>query len=349
MQEICLIRANREMVGGAEIYLGRLATSLEARGIRYTRIHSPLPRKMPTWLAVLLFNAYLCLRKKGRFYFSLERITCPDIYRAGDGVHRCYLNMEKKSRINPLHSIYLYLEKRCFHNASRIIANSQMVKEQIIETYHISPAKISVVYNGVPVVPDDWVVPRAFCDEFSLNGTERVVLFVGSGFRRKGVFEFLELISRLQTPSFRAFIVGKDKKIDYYKRVAMNMGLAEKVVFTGSRADVANFYAISDLLVLPTRYDPFANVTIEAMSYNTAVVTTKQNGAHEILDPDFVMEHPRDYRIVPVIDALLQDRKKLTAIKRKNRKIARGFSLDRNVEETMRVVAGVQARRSGSS
>jgi len=337
--DIFFIRANRELTGGAEIYLSRLVGALEQRGIALTLLHSPLPRATPSWLGALLFNLFLCLRKRGRFYFSLERITCPDVYRAGDGVHRCYLQLEKKVPINPLHPVYLFLEKRCFRNAVKIIANSRMVKQQIIDTYRIPAAKIAVVYNGIPPVAEDYVVPRTFFEEFSLTGEEKVVLFVGSGFRRKGVIEFLEMLALLQTPSIRAFVVGRDRKTRYYSQMAERLGLGKRVVFTGARSDVANFYAVADLLLLPTRYDPFANVTIEAMSHQTAVITTRQNGAHEILDPVFVMDHSRDYCITAVIDALLQDRDKLTAVKKRNREIARCFSLERNVEETMRVVA----------
>ena len=103
---------------------------------------------MPSWLRIILFNLQVCLTKKDRFYFSLERIICPDVYRAGDGVHKVFLRIEKKSKLNPLHPIYLFLEKRCFNNAKRIIANSNMIKDEIISTYGINPNKIDVIYDA---------------------------------------------------------------------------------------------------------------------------------------------------------------------------------------------------------
>jgi len=87
-REICLVRRNRTPYGGAEKYLLRLSNELTAQGYRHQLITSRLPKFLPSFMRALLFNIGTCLQKGSRFYFSLERITCPDIYRAGDGVHR---------------------------------------------------------------------------------------------------------------------------------------------------------------------------------------------------------------------------------------------------------------------
>ena len=140
-KKIYLIRSSKTKFGGAENYLSRLSKALEKENINHHVINSPLPKILPSWLRSLLFNILLHLTKKDKFFYSLDRITCPDLYRAGDGVHKVFLSIENKSKLNLLHPTYLYLEKKCFNNAKSIIANSKMVKAEIINTYDISPNK----------------------------------------------------------------------------------------------------------------------------------------------------------------------------------------------------------------
>ena len=151
MNNIYFIRANKNKYGGAENYLLRLSNALTSQKINHKIIYSIFPKFIPSWLRVILFNFQVCLTKKDKFYFSLDRITCPDIYRAGDGVHKVFLSIEKKSKTNLLHPIYLFLEKSCFNKAKHIIVNSQMVKNDIISTYKINPKKISVIHNGIEI------------------------------------------------------------------------------------------------------------------------------------------------------------------------------------------------------
>ena len=155
-KKIYFIREKNTNFGGAEVYLSRLSHALKKQNIEHEIIFSNIPVFLPSWLRIILFNLRLIISKRDRLYFSLERIICPDIYRAGDGVHKIFLSIEKKSKFNPLHPLYLYLEKRCFNNAKRIIANSEMVKREIIDCYQISPEKISVIYSGIELKEIDY-------------------------------------------------------------------------------------------------------------------------------------------------------------------------------------------------
>ena len=191
MKKIYLIRANKNPFGGAEKYLSRLTTELTKKNIDYQVIHSIIPNLFPSWFRVWLFNIQLLIFKGNKFYFSLERISCADIYRAGDGVHREFLKISKKSKLNPLHSLYLFLEKKCFKNAKKIIVNSQMIKDEIQKNYGVDEKKITLIYNGFDIEKLDYISSfRKLSDEFSINSNDSIMLFVGSGFERKGVENF---------------------------------------------------------------------------------------------------------------------------------------------------------------
>ena len=339
MKGICLIREKSSKFGGAEVYLSRLAKALKVEGIKYQIVNSIFPSFLPSWLRIILFNFQVCLTKKNKLYFSLERIVCPDVYRAGDGVHKVFLNIENKSKLNPLHPIYLFLEKRCFNNAKFIIANSNMIKDEIIDTYGIRPNKIDVVYNGVESKTINHESSfKKLSKEFDIDKNSSILLYVGSGFKRKGVEEFLEIIAKLKNQSVKAFIIGKEKNLEYYQQLSKDLKIDKTVIFTGPRADVDDFYTIGDIFLFPTRYEPFSNVVLEAMSFENAVFTTRQNGAHEILTDEYIMASSKEFSVAKKIDDLLEDAKELSDIKRENKLIASKLSIELNMQKTIKVI-----------
>ena len=270
---------------------------------------------------------------------KLNRITCPDIYRAGDGVHKVFLSIEKKSRTNLLHPIYLFLERKCFNKAKHIIANSQMVKNDIVSTYKINPKKISVIHNGIEIKKFNY--QKSFdklSNEFSIKKDQKILLYVGSGFKRKGVKEFLQIISKLRNLDIKAFVIGKEKDIEYYQELSLKLKIDDRVIFTGPREDVDDFYTISDIFLLPTHYEPFSNVVLEAMGFENAVFTTKQNGASEVLDSSFIMNNPSDFSIISAIEELFNNPSKLENIKKENRAKSEKFSIENNLKKTLEVI-----------
>ena len=338
-QKIFLIRQNQTKFGGAELYLERVSKVLEDEKISYEIVNSIFPRFLPSWIKVILFNLQVYFFKKEKFYFALDRISCPDIYRAGDGVHKTFLSIEKKSKLNPLHPIYLYLEKKSFLKAKKIIAISEMVKKNIIDAYGIAQEKIDVIHNGIELKDFNYKASYEKIEqEFKINKKTFLILFVGSGFKRKGVKEFLEIISHLKDRDILAFVIGKDKGLNYYKNLADSLGVDNKVIFTGPRTDVDDFFAVSDIFLFPSHYEPFGSVILEAMNMKNAVFTTRQCGGGEALDNDFIMESPTDFSIIPKIENLLEDKDKLKQIKEKNRLKSMEFSIENNIKKTLKVI-----------
>ena len=338
-RELHFVRANKDKYGGAERYLSRLSSALKKQKTPHKVINSIFPKFIPSWLRIILFNFQVSLFKKNKFYFSLERISCPDIYRAGDGVHKEFLKSQKKSRFNPLHPIYLFLEKKCFQNAKCIIANSFMVKNQIINSYDVSPDKIKVIYSGIESKEINFHSSfEKLSEEYSFISENFIFLFVGSGFKRKGVFEFLQIISKLDQSNIKAFVIGRDKNSKHYFHLAKDLGIDDKVIFTGPREDVSDFYNISDIFILPTHYEPFSNVVIEALQSENVVFTTKQNGACEILEDKFIMKKPNDFSIVATIEKFLDNKILLQQVKDENRLLSENFSIEKNLDETLEVI-----------
>lgn len=235
MKKIVFLRLDLDAIGGAQRYLSRLVKALKDSGVECETRGFNGSKKLSSWIKALLFNSQAKRQKSAdEIYFSLERITCADIYRAGDGVHKVYMKTKPFWFTNPLNFVIPYLEKRTFKNAKKIIANSNFIKRQICETYGIVPEKIAVVYNGVnlPTRVQKGSAKLALCEEFGLDFHLPTLLFVGSGFKRKGAEEFLRIAARLKT-RVNCLIVGRDKNATRYKNLAKELGL--NAVFTGAQ------------------------------------------------------------------------------------------------------------------
>lgn len=370
VMKIALIRQEYTPFGGAERYMSRLVSNLleaghavhifaaawEAQQCVGVTFHRVPRRSSFSWLRAISF-ALNCRRllKGERFdcVLSLERTLSQDVYRAGDGCHRRWLlqkNLGKgvvarvATMINPLHWTYLALERRLFTDPAlrAVIANSQLVKDDIIGMYEVAPDKVHVVYNGLD--PDAFDLSRraefrnSLSVEHGLAEDELRLLYVGSGFERKGVPELIKAAARLTVP-FRLFVVGKGR-VSAYRRLAERLEIADRVVFTGPTKEVRRYYLGSDLFVFPTRYDPFSNATLEAMAAGLPVVTSPYNGVAEVIGEcgGGMVVDPLDARALA--DAIEQyaPMGTRTAAGEAAHLAARTFTMERNIRETMAII-----------
>jgi UDP-glucose:(heptosyl)LPS alpha-1,3-glucosyltransferase len=234
--------------------------------------------------------------------FSMDRSSHQTIHRAGNGVHAAYLALRKQYEspfygwtfpMNPLHRTILQLEKATFEDpfARAIIVNSHLVREQVLNYYATNPAKIKVIHNGVEwheMAPDfntTFSLKAQIARQLQLDPNRFHFLFVGHNYQRKGLLLLLKALSSLKHHDFHLSVVGSDKNPQAFQNVAHILGLSSRVTFFGPQTTLRPFYQLADALVLPSLYDPFANVTLEALAMGVFVITSRLNGAHEILHP----------------------------------------------------------------
>jgi len=265
---------------------------------------------------------------------SFERTIYQDIYRAGDGCHAEWLIQRRKidppykriiNRINPLHLSLLRLEKQIFAPGSYrlIIANSERGKKEIMRHYGVPAEKIRVVYNAVDLErfrPGGSEADRSTIrSELGIGAADPMLLYVGSGFKRKGVAAAIRALSCLPDNT-RLVVVGRER-LRPYQRLAARHGLAARVHFTGPVRAVERYYRAADLFVFPTVYEPFSNACLEAMAAGLPVVTSRINGAAEVIREGgngFLIDDPTDAAEIAgrVRQGLQLDRSGVAAVNR---------------------------------
>lgn len=298
MRQVVLLKSKWGSQGGLEKYAHRIAHAFMAKGAYVTilttgnpPLHEPISfhsTKTVPWPGFVRleqfdrFTAQWLKKNRADLIFGLERNRMQTHLRAGNGVHAAYLKTRSRlCHYNPLHRRILAIEKAGFENPSlqKLFTNSYMVRNEILAHYKTDPAKIHVIHNGV-----EWAEMEPHFSSFT-SGSSFRFLFLGHGYQRKGLEPLLVGLSRLQNKDFSLTVIGKEKQIDWFKKRAAHLGLSRHVEFLGPVANVQPYYKQADCLVIPSFYDPFANVTVEALAMGLYVVSSKTNGAHEILTP----------------------------------------------------------------
>ncbi|WP_421507789.1 glycosyltransferase family 4 protein [Erwinia rhapontici] len=233
-------------------------------------------------------------REKFDIVQSHERIAGCDIYRAGDGVHQRWL--ELRSRLLPSwrqkllmsnrYHRYVMDAERAMYQAPElkaVICNAHMVKREIIERFGVASDKIHVIYNAintsqfVPVNEAERLQQR---QKLALPLNASILIYVGSGFERKGLAAAIQAIAGTNR---YLVVVGKDKAEKQYRALASELGCSDRVIFAGMQADTRPWYQAADGLLLPTLYDPFPNVILEAMACGLPVITSTTCGGSEFI------------------------------------------------------------------
>jgi UDP-glucose:(heptosyl)LPS alpha-1,3-glucosyltransferase len=314
-QRIALVRQRYNPFGGAERFIERALAALDQLGAEVTliarewsdagarqviRVNPPYIGSL--WRDAGFARAARAAWTRGQFDLvqSHERIPGCDIYRAGDGVHRQWLEYRllhasrlERSRVraNPYHRYVCKTERSLFEHPRlrAVICNSKMVQADVARHFRVAQDKLHVIYNGVDL---EHFHPR---HRAALRAPERIRLgcrdedvvfaFVGSGFERKGLGCAIDALARAGNARMRLVVAGRDREAARFAAQARALGVAERVTLLGGVEDVRPLYAAADCFILPTLYDPFPNAALEALAMGVPVILSRRNGAAELARP----------------------------------------------------------------
>lgn len=311
--KLAIVRQRYNPYGGAERIISRALPYVEKKGAEVTLI----TRSAEGWGArrVLQVNPFhagslwrdwsfahaarAAWRREGfDLVQSHERIPGCDLYRAGDGVHRRWLEIRRETAslstragifLDPHHRYICQAEKAMFEHPRlrAVICNSGMVRAEIRRGFRIAPEKLRVIYNGVDL---EHFHPReresrrgAARAELGCRPRDTVFLFVGSGFERKGLAAAIDAFAAAPYASWWLVVAGRDRHLERFRQRAHARGLLGRTRFVGGQKEVRSLYAAADCFILPSRYDPFPNTALEALAMGLPAIVSSNTGAAEVI------------------------------------------------------------------
>jgi UDP-glucose:(heptosyl)LPS alpha-1,3-glucosyltransferase len=370
---LVFVRRGYSPTGGAEAYLKRLARGVIEAGHDVQLVASNdwpdgewpfgsithLRSKSPIEFASELERS----RAQFQFdvLFSLERIWSCDVYRAGDGVHRAWLERRRKFELplkrfvrslNSKHQDLLRLEQSIFSggNTKRVIAGSQMVKDEIVNLYGYAADKIEIIRNGVPLKKFrfDPELREKSREELNLKPDQIALLFAGSGWERKGLLFAVEAAALCKDRKMRLLVAGRGNA-RLYKTRRLRFWREEPVQFLGEVADMVRVYSAADIFILPTIYDPFSNACLEALACGLPVITTRSNGFSEIIENGVhgsIVDHAGDLLALRDAIRLWSDPSRRAAARSTNTQLAAQFDISLNINETLAMLCSAAKRET---
>ncbi|CAN5625906.1 glycosyltransferase family 4 protein [soil metagenome] len=320
--------------GGCETYIGDLARRLARDGHRVhlvasiwdttalpaaTHYHRIEPVKGPRFLRPWRFAAACEARLKSiqpDVSLGFDKTWGQDILYPQGGLHAAtaWHNRLKQTstaaRVASDIGKFFDLANRSYHRLERkqyfesprprVVVNSEMVRGHFEQFYGVDPQSIRVLRSAID--------PGRFAseDRFKLRDEQRrswgvnadtsVGLFVAMNYRLKGLEPLIRALPLIaKRTDYRLVVVGHPKFAPYAK-LAERLGVSDRVTFLGPRRDPKSAYFAADFLVHPTFYDPCSLVALEALACGLPVITTKFNGAAELLNETngIVIDTPHD-------------------------------------------------------
>ena len=256
--------------------------------------------------------------------------------------------------LNPRVRTFVWLEGRQFaaEPPPEVVAISRMVRRDMQEFYRVPDERLHLVYNGVDVKHFSPEACRSRRDEardrLGLAESETCFLLVAHNFKLKGMRELVESAGLLHGDRaggdlWRIVVVGKGNPRPY-QRLAERLGCAGRIHFVGPAADVLPAYAAADVYVHPTWYDPCSLVVLEALACGLPVITTRFNGAGELIEDGregFVLDSPADVgRLAETMERLLAPGLQ-GPMGEAARRTAEQYPIERNFREMLEVFTRV--------
>lgn len=281
------------------------AHECEASGDAFRYRHVPVPRTLGM-LKPVAFHAACVKAMRGADFEAHGSFGCvsPEggVYWA-QSVHAAWLEKAKalrppwslarwKQRLNPAHPLLLRLEARHFRKGGyrRIIALTEEVKSDLGRHYGVPGGDIDVIPNGY--APEEFNVPRALQirapmrAELGFSPEQKVIVFVANELDRKGYPALLRTVEAMNDPRLRILVAGRIAPAPH-----------PLVTYVGSTNEVARYYAAADVFALPTLYEAWGLVIVEAMATGLPVLTSRLAGASVAVregETGELLDNPKD-------------------------------------------------------
>lgn len=232
------------------------------------------------------------------------------------------------------HAFNAWAEARAFRRCRQVVAASRGLAREIVETYPFLQGRVVSIPNPVDVgrfarpADFDRAAARA---SMGLAPDDRVIAFAALGdFARKGLGVLLDALAARPDPRTKLLVVGgrQASEIETFERRASELGLGRRVVFAGFRPDVQRYFWAADVFALPSTYEAFSLVLIQAAAAGLPCIAAPMHGVDEWLEPGlngWIVERTPQ-ALGAVIDEAFADPARLAAMGEHAARVASRYS-----------------------
>jgi UDP-glucose:(heptosyl)LPS alpha-1,3-glucosyltransferase len=365
--------------GGAESYAVSLASTLARNGWA-THLYGlswdgepsaaffhkiSVPRLLPSWLKMILFAFQHKSMVKGKDFdvvLGFGNTIYMNVYQSHGGVHRFSTSRKVYSESNsvlrllkrmliflsPKNKARQWIESAPFRiePRPRIIAISEMVRDDMVSFYGADKDAIELVYNGIDTERYNIGLRerlRGPLREFlGLKEEDIAFVFISYDLKKKGIVPLIDAVAQLRRFKVRGFkllVVGEKPYPALFRRI-VDLGLEETVIFTGPTKSPGEYYANCDVLVLPTFYDACSLVVMEAMACGLPAITTTANGVSGIIThgrDGYTISHPPNSNELAHAMKACFSQETLQCMSKEASLTGQRYSLKRNHLEMLRI------------
>lgn len=276
-------------------------------GVRVTRVHFPPPPKAPAASAMLLhFNLQLVERcvslRQTESHLAYDAIVAHDWLTVPAAIHLsrilgCPLmavihdvvfNKVRNRPFTPEDAYIAGIENWACHSAAKIIVLSSAVRHELLEHYHANPAAIELIPSGVgirPLAQAEVAKVTAWRGKHLPHDSD-LLLYAGRLDPEKGVTTLLKALARLKqqrAKPFKLLLAGTGQLEQQVRETIRAEGLETCAELIGYQQfeELRVAYAAADVTIVPSEYEPFGLVALEAQAMGTPVVLAKTGGLAE--------------------------------------------------------------------
>ena len=224
-------------------------------------------------------------------------------------------------------------------DASKIIASSKLESDQYWDVFpDLEGEKIVHIPNGIDLETYQNLPKKGeFRKKYSIAEDEKVILFLGRIHKIKGIDILIEAFSKLkeELQGVKLVIAGPDDGyLDRLKLMVDKLSIEDDVIFPGPlyEKEKSEAYVDADVFVVPSKYESFGNVVLEAMAHNTPVVVTNSCGVSEWLSSAEIINPTVDSLYVKLSEILKKSKSENLKSKRRMKKDVEKFSWETIVD-----------------
>jgi glycosyltransferase involved in cell wall biosynthesis len=181
--------------------------------------------------------------------------------------------------------LYNHVDRLTLRSADRVVSVCQAFAPKLVE-FGVRSERIRALHNAaVPIATISETDRTGLLDQLGIRHGEQVILSIGRFSREKGHADLVRAVGNLRSipREWKLVLVGAGPEQKALERLATSVGIGDRIVFAGQTSDVARYYAIADVFVLPSHSEGSSNVLLEAMMARVPIVATNAGGNSEIV------------------------------------------------------------------